>query len=310
VYGPVWQPHPDLVGADWRPYTRGHWLYTSAGWTWISEFEDWGWAAFHFGRFALSPVAGWPERHGAAEGGGLVKLSGDPEEGRGPLADTETIAPRDKYRPGWVWVPDIQWSPASVAWREGERLFGWAAVPPGYSIAEDVYHGTAPRIDRDAWVFVEKQLFAAPDLARHLRPARQRDLLLRLTSRIRQWKEVGGQIVYAGPHLATFEEELGMRVVLTGFDTVAAAFGTRVLPEYYPEENLALPPGADVSEVRHDVDRRVTIAGPNSPKELGPRKIARVYVPGEAPPSGEESKKPAPRTTPTRRTPTPPPKKN
>lgn len=49
-YGWVWMPHPAAVGPDWRPYTRGHWVYTNYGWTWESDF-DWGWVPFHYGRW-------------------------------------------------------------------------------------------------------------------------------------------------------------------------------------------------------------------------------------------------------------------
>lgn len=39
-------------------YTRGHWVFTSAGWTWASDYR-WGWAPFHYGRWAYDPFYGW-----------------------------------------------------------------------------------------------------------------------------------------------------------------------------------------------------------------------------------------------------------
>ncbi len=59
VYGEVWKPNPEIVGKNWTPYTKGRWIYTSWGWTWLSDFKEWGWAAFHYGRFAHTPTAGW-----------------------------------------------------------------------------------------------------------------------------------------------------------------------------------------------------------------------------------------------------------
>ena len=55
-YGYVWQP---VVVRDrtWRPYTRGRWVCSDHGWTWISD-EPFGWATYHYGRWAL--VRGWP----------------------------------------------------------------------------------------------------------------------------------------------------------------------------------------------------------------------------------------------------------
>ena len=56
-FGAVWTPRH--VGHDWRPYTVGHWVYTTDyDWTWASD-EDWGWATDHYGRWAFDPEYGW-----------------------------------------------------------------------------------------------------------------------------------------------------------------------------------------------------------------------------------------------------------
>ena len=55
-YGYVW--HPRGVDRDWRPYTDGNWAYTDAGWTWVSE-EPFGWATYHYGRWAEIDSTGW-----------------------------------------------------------------------------------------------------------------------------------------------------------------------------------------------------------------------------------------------------------
>ncbi len=57
-YGYVWQPASLEVQPDWRPYTRGRWLYSDQGWTWVSD-EPFGWAVYHYGRWALSQQRGW-----------------------------------------------------------------------------------------------------------------------------------------------------------------------------------------------------------------------------------------------------------
>ena len=49
-YGAVWFPH--AVPAGWTPYSNGHWAWVAPwGWTWI-EAESWGFAPFHYGRWA------------------------------------------------------------------------------------------------------------------------------------------------------------------------------------------------------------------------------------------------------------------
>ena len=57
-YGYVWQPREAESSRSWRPYTDGRWVYTDAGWTWISE-EPFGWAAYHYGRWTRLHNIGW-----------------------------------------------------------------------------------------------------------------------------------------------------------------------------------------------------------------------------------------------------------
>jgi hypothetical protein len=49
-YGDVW--FPTEVAAGWQPYCYGRWTWVAPwGWTWI-ESEPWGFAPFHYGRWA------------------------------------------------------------------------------------------------------------------------------------------------------------------------------------------------------------------------------------------------------------------
>jgi hypothetical protein len=57
-YGYVWQPREAESSRGWRPYTSGRWVYTDAGWTWISE-EPFGWATYHYGRWTRLRGIGW-----------------------------------------------------------------------------------------------------------------------------------------------------------------------------------------------------------------------------------------------------------
>jgi hypothetical protein len=57
--GWCWQPTAVLVDAAWSPYCqRGRWIYTDCGWTWQSSYS-WGWAPFHYGRWAHHARHGW-----------------------------------------------------------------------------------------------------------------------------------------------------------------------------------------------------------------------------------------------------------
>jgi hypothetical protein len=55
-YGYVW--HPADIDEQWQPYTVGHWVFTDAGWTWVSD-EPYGWAVYHYGRWARVQPVGW-----------------------------------------------------------------------------------------------------------------------------------------------------------------------------------------------------------------------------------------------------------
>src|SRR5438105_7529439 len=55
-YGLIWRP--TRVGDEWRPYWDGHWVYTTAGWAWMSD-ESFGWATYHYGRWAVMDDLGW-----------------------------------------------------------------------------------------------------------------------------------------------------------------------------------------------------------------------------------------------------------
>lgn len=94
-YGYVWQP---LIVSDptWRPYTRGRWACTDRGWFWISD-EPFGWACYHYGRWALCHGYGWVWIPGTEWAPSWVCWrSGDSHIGWAPLPP-ETLAFR-RYR--------------------------------------------------------------------------------------------------------------------------------------------------------------------------------------------------------------------
>jgi hypothetical protein len=58
MYGTIWTPSLDEVGADFAPYaSAGHWSYDD-GEVWVSDYT-WGWAAFHYGRWVWLRDRGW-----------------------------------------------------------------------------------------------------------------------------------------------------------------------------------------------------------------------------------------------------------
>ena len=57
-YGYVFQPTIVIQDRSWRPYTRGRWVCSNRGWMWVSD-ERFGWACYHYGRWALISGRGW-----------------------------------------------------------------------------------------------------------------------------------------------------------------------------------------------------------------------------------------------------------
>ena len=90
-YGYCWQPDVAASDSNWRPYSDGYWTYTDLGWTWVS-YEDFGWATYHYGRWARLSDLGW------------IWVPGSDNE--------------------------LEWGPAWVSWRTGGDYVGWAPLPP------------------------------------------------------------------------------------------------------------------------------------------------------------------------------------
>ena len=57
-YGYVFQPKIAENNPDWRPYTNGHWEAADRGWYWDTD-EPFGWATYHYGRWANIDGTGW-----------------------------------------------------------------------------------------------------------------------------------------------------------------------------------------------------------------------------------------------------------
>ncbi len=104
-YGRCWKPK---VGPGWMPYTQGHWGYTEAGWTWVSD-EDFGSVVFHYGRWLRTSTDGWCWVPGLDWAGAWVSWRyGTEHIGWAPLP------------PAAVWNPEVGIAP----WADREYSIG------------------------------------------------------------------------------------------------------------------------------------------------------------------------------------------
>jgi len=111
-YGPVWTPVG--VAPGWAPYRVGHWVFVEPwGWTWVED-EPWGFAPFHYGRWAFVG-GGWCWAPGpmvvrpvyapafvAFVGGGGFAVGGGAGVAWFPLAPREVFVPWYRTSPGYV----------------------------------------------------------------------------------------------------------------------------------------------------------------------------------------------------------------
>ena len=56
-YGHVWTPTIS-VGVSWAPYREGRGIWRGGEYVWVS-FDPWGWAPYHYGRWAFVASVGW-----------------------------------------------------------------------------------------------------------------------------------------------------------------------------------------------------------------------------------------------------------
>jgi hypothetical protein len=126
-YGQVW--YPASVGADWSPYSDGHWSYVGPwGWTWV-DAAPWGFAPYHYGRWAhVRNRWGWvPGPVGvrpvyapalvAFVGGGVSIGVGGPV-GWFPLAPGEVYNPWYRASRGYYTNVNV----SNIYWRNNRNL--------------------------------------------------------------------------------------------------------------------------------------------------------------------------------------------
>jgi hypothetical protein len=141
-YGQVWLPHG--VPPAWRPYTMGRWVYTTHGWTWVSDLP-WGWAPFHYGRWAFVASYGWVWIPGTVWGPAWVAW---------------------RHAPGWVgWAP----LPPQVVFRPGIEISAGNI---------DVY------IAPSAFCFVEERRILVPNVSTYIAPPARNVSLIQITQNV------------------------------------------------------------------------------------------------------------------------------
>jgi len=162
------------VDRDWRPYTRGQWIWTDDGWYWDSD-EDFGWATYHYGRWVNDRYYGW------------------------------VWVPGTEWAPAWVsWRHGngyTGWAPLPPRARWQSRV--------GLSIGGleiDAYLGA-----RD-YSFVPDRSFVDRGLYQQVVPPAQNLTIINQTTNITNYTVVNQRVVNGGIPLASIEQAVGRSV--------------------------------------------------------------------------------------------------
>jgi len=173
TYGYVWQPREAQESRSWRPYTNGHWVYTDAGWTWVSE-EPFGWATYHYGRWTRLRNIGW------------------------------VWVPGDEWAPAWVsWRKSddyIGWAPLTPAARfdRARGIHNWA----------DSYYDIGP----DQYCFVSTNELGAPRVERVILPPERNVTIVNQTTNVTNISYNTTNIVNQGPNYDELHSRTNQRI--------------------------------------------------------------------------------------------------
>ncbi len=161
TYGYVWQPNVATRSRSWRPYTDGRWVYTDAGWTWISE-ERFGWATYHYGRWTRIRNVGW------------------------------VWVPGNQWAPAWVsWRASddyVGWAPLppEARFERGSGIHGWA----------DSYYDIGP----EQYCFVPTVSLGEQRIEQVVLPAEQNITIVNRTTNVTNITYNNTVIVNNGPN--------------------------------------------------------------------------------------------------------------
>jgi hypothetical protein len=159
-YGYVWQPREAEESRDWRPYTEGRWVYSDAGWTWVSD-EPFGWATYHYGRWMRLKRVGW------------------------------VWVPGDEWAPAWVsWRTNkdyVGWAPLPPEARFDRRsgIHNWA----------DNYYDIGP----EQYAFVSSNKFGDEHVRRSLVPTERNISIVIETNNVTRITFANTTIMNEGP---------------------------------------------------------------------------------------------------------------
>ena len=185
-----WAWFPRDVRPSWRPYNDGRWVNSDFGWTWAS-YEPYGWATYHYGRWALDPRYGWIWVPGTIWGPAWVSW----QHGGGYV--------------GWAPLPPSVGFDFGI----GLRLSGL-----------DLHVGIRP----DRYSFVSERSFLEPRLSGYLVPTARNVTIIHATTNVTNYTSVDNRVINRGVDVRRIELATGRRIPAVHVSQVSTISGTAV----------------------------------------------------------------------------------
>jgi len=142
-------------------------------------------------------------------------------------------------RIGWVWIPQTQWAPAWVAWREGGGYTGWAPLPPEARIGPDgTFENHEEKIDPRSFAFVEQRRMLEPH--HHQNVIVNNTTIINNTVNITKIVVVNQTFVNEGPRPDTVAQATGRKIDVVPAHTLRVRQEAPALAAHQPH-----PPGPE-----------------------------------------------------------------
>ncbi len=200
-YGWVWFPRN--VQPEWRPYSMGRWVETEYGWTWVSN-EPFGWATYHYGRWAWDPQFGWLWVPGTDWGPAWVSW----QQGNGYV--------------GWAPLPPAVGFQVGIGLQLGGLNISLLLSPRDYS-------------------FVPERRFLDADIGGYFVPQARNVTIIHNTTNIINYTVVNNRVINHGVPVGRIEKATGRRPGRYRIDSVTNPREARVQRDvisiYRPAKN-------------------------------------------------------------------------
>ncbi|MGA2244070.1 MAG: DUF6600 domain-containing protein [Verrucomicrobiota bacterium] len=131
---------------------------------------------------------------------------------------------------GWVWIPQTQWAPAWVAWRDGGGYTGWAPLPPEAKFGSGgILEQRDEDLDEHTFVFVKQEQMLEPH--RHQDVIVNNLTIINKTVSITKIQVVNNIVINGGPRPEEVARATGRKIEAMPVRTLRAQQEAHVITQ-------------------------------------------------------------------------------